>query len=102
MPASENDATELSVDSLKARLATKEGQRQLLHLVNLIARSAAESLPPDLRQSLATPAGMAAFRAAWPGIVEDFLRWGAAASIKVAADASEEGDATDPCSACRE
>jgi hypothetical protein len=95
MPSFENAAASSSVDSLTDRLATKDGQQQLLHLANLIARSAVESLPPELRQSLTTPAGIDAFRAAWPGIVEDFLKWGAAVSNTGAVDACEEAGAID-------
>jgi hypothetical protein len=62
-----------SLDALKARLATPEGRAALLKLANLIAQSAVEAVPPDLRGVLRTTEGMAAFRAAWPGIVEAFL-----------------------------
>ena len=62
-----------SLDALKARLATPEGRAALLKLANLIAQSAVEAIPPDLRGSLKTNEGMAAFRAAWPDIVEAFL-----------------------------
>jgi hypothetical protein len=62
-----------SLDALKTRLATPEGRDALLKLANLIAQSAAEAIPPDLRGSLRTKEGMAAFRAAWPDIVEAFL-----------------------------
>ncbi len=95
MPFIENGTASSSLDSLKARLATKDGQQQLLHLANLIALSAVESLPPELRQSLNSPAGIDAFRAAWPGIVEDFLKWGAAVSNTGAVDACEEAGAMD-------
>jgi hypothetical protein len=62
-----------SLDALKARLSTSEGRAALLKLANLIAQSAVEAIPPDLRGSLRTNEGMAAFRAAWPDIVEAFL-----------------------------
>jgi hypothetical protein len=62
-----------SLDALKARLATPEGRAALLKLANLIAQTAVEAIPPDLRGSLRTNEGMAAFRAAWPGIVKAFL-----------------------------
>lgn len=60
-----------------------------------------ESMPPELREGLNSSAGMAAFRAAWPGIVEDFFKWGAAASVTGPTDGSEETGAKDP-SSCRE
>lgn len=62
-----------SLDAVRARLATREGRAALLKLANLIAQSAVEAIPPDLRGSLRTNEGMAAFRAAWPDIVEAFL-----------------------------
>jgi hypothetical protein len=62
-----------SLDALKARLATPEGRAALLKLANLIAQTAVEAVPPDLRGSLRTTEGMTAFRAAWPDIVEAFL-----------------------------
>jgi hypothetical protein len=62
-----------SLDALKARLTTPEGKAALLKLANLIAQTAVEAIPPELRDSLKTKEGMAAFRAAWPDIVEAFL-----------------------------
>ena len=62
-----------SLEALKARLATPEGKEALQKLARLIAETAVDAIPPDLRESLETEEGMAAFRAAWPEIVEAFL-----------------------------
>jgi len=62
-----------SLDALKARLATPEGRVALLKLANLIAQTAVEAIPSDLKDSLRTKEGMAAFRTAWPDLVEAFL-----------------------------
>lgn len=65
--------TDPSLAALKARLATPEGRQALLKLANLIAESAVEAIPPELRHSLKTAEGLAAFQRAWPDIVEAFL-----------------------------
>lgn len=65
--------SEASRDVLRARLASPEGQQALNDLARLIAVTAFEAMPPDLRESLATEEGMAAFREAWPDIVDAFL-----------------------------
>ena len=62
-----------SLEALKARLATPEGQEALRKLARLIAETAVDAIPSDLRQSLVTEEGMGAFRAAWPDIVSAFL-----------------------------
>jgi hypothetical protein len=69
-----------STDALKARLATPEGKAALLKLANLIAQTAVDAIPSDLRDLLKTKEGMEAFRAAWPDIVEAFLLRGASQS----------------------
>ena len=65
--------SQASQDALKARLATPEGKAALNDLARLIAETAFEAMPPDLQESLATEEGMAAFREAWPDIVDAFL-----------------------------
>jgi hypothetical protein len=82
-----------SLDALKARLATPEGRAALLKLANLIAQSAVEAIPPDLRGSLRTNEGMTAFRAAWPDIVEAFLFRGLTDSEGKSAAIGEEANA---------
>lgn len=62
-----------SRDALKARLALPEGQQALDDLAHMIAETAFEAMPPDLRETLAIDEGMAAFQEAWPDIVEAFL-----------------------------
>jgi hypothetical protein len=84
----------ISLDALKARLATPEGRAALLKLANLIAQSAVEAIPPDLRSSLRTNEGMAAFRAAWPDIVEAFLFRGLTGPEGRPETIGEEVDAT--------
>lgn len=65
--------SQASQDALKARLATPQGKAALNDLARLIAETAFEAMPPDLQESLATEEGMAAFRKAWPDIVDAFL-----------------------------
>ena len=65
--------SQASQDALKARLATPEGKEALKKLARLIAESALEAMSPDLLASLETKEGMAAFREAWPDIVDAFL-----------------------------
>jgi hypothetical protein len=77
MPDSTDALPKSRRSALAARLETPEGRDALLNLANLIARTAVDALPPQLREELRTPAGMAAFQAAWPGIVAEFLMWGA-------------------------
>lgn len=60
-------------EALKSRIASPEGQKALNDLAHLIAETAFEAMPPDLQASLATEEGMAAFREAWPDIVDAFL-----------------------------
>ncbi|MGH8244747.1 MAG: hypothetical protein ACRETY_15515 [Steroidobacteraceae bacterium] len=62
-----------SLDGHKARLATPDGKETLNDLARLIAETAFEAMPPDLQESLAIEEGMAAFREAWPDIVDAFL-----------------------------
>ena len=82
-----------SLDALKARLATPEGRAALLKLANLIAQSAVEAVPPDLRGLLRTHEGMAAFRAAWPDIVKAFLFRGLADPEGIQETIGEEANA---------
>ncbi len=65
--------SEASREVLRARLASPEGQQALNDLARLIAVTAFEAMPPDLRESLATEEGMAAFRETWPDIVNAFF-----------------------------
>lgn len=64
---------EASRKALEERLRSPGGQEILNRLARLIARSAAEHMPADLLRSLDTQEGEAAFRAAWPEIVDAFL-----------------------------
>lgn len=64
---------EASRKALEERLRSPEGQEILDCLAGLIARSAAERMPADLLRSLDAKEGKAAFRAAWPGMVDAFL-----------------------------
>ena len=64
---------EASRKALKERLKSPEGQEILNRLARLIAQSAAEHMPADLLRSLDTQEGEAAFREAWPEIVDAFL-----------------------------
>lgn len=70
--------------ALKARLESPEGQQALDELARLIAETAFETMPSDLQETLATEAGMAAFREAWPDIVEAFFRGGGAKQTAIA------------------
>src|SRR5689334_18057787 len=64
---------EASRKALEVRLKSPEGQEILNHLARLIAQSAAKHMPADLLRSLDTQEGEAAFREAWPEIVDAFL-----------------------------
>ena len=64
---------EASRNALEERLRSPEGQEILNRLAQPIARSAAEHIPADLLRSLDTQEGEAAFREAWPEIVDAFL-----------------------------
>lgn len=64
---------EASRKALEERLKSPEGQETLNRLARLIAQSAAKHMPADLLRSLDTPEGEAAFREAWPEIVDAFL-----------------------------
>lgn len=64
---------EASRKALEERLKSPEGQEILNRLARLIAQSAAEHMPADLLRSLDTQEGEAAFREAWPEIVDAFL-----------------------------
>jgi hypothetical protein len=64
---------EASRKALEERLKSAEGQEMVNRLARLIAQSAAEHMPADLLRSLDTREGEAAFRAAWPEIVDAFL-----------------------------
>lgn len=59
--------------ALEERLKSPVGQEILTRLARLIAKSAVEHMPEDLLRSLDTQEGEAAFRAAWPEIVDAFL-----------------------------
>jgi hypothetical protein len=65
--------TEASRKALEERLKSPEGQEMLSRLARLIAKSAAKHMPADLLRSLDTHEGEAAFREAWPEIVDAFL-----------------------------
>ncbi len=65
--------SQASRDAFKARLATPEGKKALDDLARLIVESALDVMPPDLLATLDTKEGMAAFREAWPDIVNAFL-----------------------------
>ncbi len=65
-----DDASRKALDE---RLKSPEGQEILNRLARLIAQSSAEHMPADLLRSLDTQEGEAAFRAAWPEIVDAFL-----------------------------
>lgn len=86
MPDSTDALPNSRRSALAARVETPEGRDALLKLANQIARTAVDALPPRLREELRTPAGMAAFQAAWPGIVAEFLIWGVEKSRSENAD----------------
>ncbi|MGE0465317.1 MAG: hypothetical protein AB7P44_02585 [Steroidobacteraceae bacterium] len=75
--------------ALKARLESPKGQQALDELARLIAETAFQAMPSDLRETLATEAGMAAFREAWPDIVEAFFRGGGTMQTAVAGKRKE-------------
>jgi len=59
--------------ALEERLKSPEGRDAMSRFTRLIVESVVEHLPPDLLRSLDTPEGEAAFREAWPDIVDAFL-----------------------------
>jgi hypothetical protein len=61
---------EASRKALEDRLKSPEGQGLLNRLARLIAQSAAKHMSGDLLRSLNTQEGEAAFREAWPEIVD--------------------------------
>lgn len=65
--------TDASRKALEGRLKSPEGQEILNRLARLIANSAAKHKSADLLRSLDTKEGEAAFREAWPDIVDAFL-----------------------------
>jgi hypothetical protein len=58
-------------------LRNTRGSAALDELARLIAQTALDAMPPDPLATLETEEGMAAFRKAWPHIVEAFLFRGA-------------------------
>jgi hypothetical protein len=64
---------EASRKALEERLQSPEGQEILNRLARLIAQSAAKHMPADLLRSLDSKEGQAAFREAWPEMVDAFL-----------------------------
>jgi hypothetical protein len=65
--------TDASRKALEERLKSPEGREILNRLARLIAKSAAKHMPADLLRSLDTQESEAAFREAWPEIVDAFL-----------------------------
>lgn len=65
--------SEASQAALRARLASPEGKEALLKLARLIADTAIDAMPPDLRETLNRPEGMDAFLEGWPDLVSAFL-----------------------------
>jgi hypothetical protein len=64
---------EASRKALEERLKSPDGQEILNRLARLIAQSAVKHMTTDLLRSLDTQEGEAAFREAWPEIVDAFL-----------------------------
>jgi hypothetical protein len=64
---------EASRRALEERLKSPEGRQAMARLTQLIVESVVEHLPLELLRSLDTKEGKAAFRAAWPEIVDAFL-----------------------------
>jgi hypothetical protein len=64
---------EASEAALKARLASPEGRAAVDELARIIAEAFARSVPEGTDLGLDTPEGKAAFRDAWPDIVDGFL-----------------------------
>jgi hypothetical protein len=73
---------EASEAALKARLASPEGKAAVDELARIIAEAFAQSVPEGIDLGLDTPEGKAAFRAAWPDIVDAFLHRRGAQSAK--------------------
>ncbi len=69
--------SQASRDALQAHCATPEGSTSLDELARLIAQTVVKAMPPDLLATLETEEGTAAFRKAWPHIVDAFLFPGA-------------------------
>jgi hypothetical protein len=65
--------SEASQEALQVRLASPEGEEALMKLARLIADTAINAMPPDLRGTLDTPEGMKPFLEAWPDLVSAFL-----------------------------
>jgi hypothetical protein len=65
--------TDASHKALEERLKSPEGRDAMSRLTRIIVESVVEHFPPDLLRSLDTPEGQAAFREAWPDIVDAFL-----------------------------
>ncbi len=65
--------TDASRKALEDRLKSPEGRDAMSPLTRIIVESVVEHFPPDLLRSLDTPDGEAAFREAWPDIVDAFL-----------------------------
>lgn len=59
--------------AIEERLRSPEGRDAMSRLTRIIVESVVEHMPPDLLRSLDTPEGQAAFREAWPDIVDAFL-----------------------------
>ena len=59
--------------ALEERLRSPEGREIVSRLGRLIVESALEHMPPELLRTLGTKEGEAAFREAWPDIVDAFL-----------------------------
>ena len=64
---------EASRKALEERLRSQEGQEIMSRLGRIIVESALEHMAPELLQSLRKKEGQAAFRDAWPDIVDAFL-----------------------------
>lgn len=69
--------SQASRDARQAHCATLEGRAALDELARLIAQTALDAMPPDRLATRETDERMAAFRKAWPDIVNAFLCPGA-------------------------
>ena len=65
---------EASHKALRARMASPEGREGMSKLVGLIVEAVLDVMPPDLLKTLDTPQGMEAFIAAWPDMVDAYLK----------------------------
>lgn len=63
-----------SINALKARLQTPEGQAALDRLARIIIDRAVEATPPELRSVLGTPEARPLLEELWPEIVAAFFK----------------------------